>query len=98
VLTPDFAVATSILSDDTVGYVNLSKDLGCNPAESEKLLTAAGGVPGPGGIREKGGQPLDLTLGWINNFGPNQDALQLLQAELKQVGVQVTLQTGTLPE
>jgi peptide/nickel transport system substrate-binding protein len=98
VLTPDFAVATSILSNDTVGYTDLSGDLGYNPSQAEKLLTAAGWVPGSNGIREKDGKPLDLTLGWINNFAPNQDALQLLQAELKQVGVNVTLQTGTVPE
>ncbi|MGH3248047.1 MAG: ABC transporter substrate-binding protein, partial [Trebonia sp.] len=98
VLTPDFAVATSVLSSDTVGYVNLSKDLTYNPAQAGKLLTAAGWTPGSNGIREKNGQQLSLTLGWISNFGPNQNALQLLQAELQQVGVKVTLQTGTVPQ
>jgi peptide/nickel transport system substrate-binding protein len=98
VLTSDFAVATSILSNDTVGYTNLSKDLTYNPAQAQKLLSAAGWTPGPGGIRQKGGTPLSLTLGWINNFAPNQNALQLLQAELLQVGVKVTLQTGTVPQ
>jgi peptide/nickel transport system substrate-binding protein len=98
VLTPDFAVATSILANDTVGYVNLANDLSYNPAEAEKLLTAAGWVAGSGGIREKNGQKLALTLGWINNFAPNENALQLLQAELQQVGVQVTLVTGSVPE
>jgi peptide/nickel transport system substrate-binding protein len=97
-LTPDFDVATSILSNDTVGYTNLSSHLTYNQNEARKLLTAAGWVPGPSGIRQRNGQPLDLTLGWINNFAPNADALQLIQAELKQVGVQVTLQTGTVPE
>ena len=98
VLTTDFAVASSILSNDTVGYVNLSGDLSYNPAEAGKLLTAAGWTQGQGGTREKDGKPLSLTLGWVNNFGPNQDALQLLQAELQQVGVQVTLETGTVPQ
>jgi peptide/nickel transport system substrate-binding protein len=98
VLTPDFAVATSILSNDTVGYVNLASDLGYNPTQAEKLLTAAGWVAGSNGIREKNGQQLSLTLGWINNFAPNEDALQLLQAELQAVGVKVTLQTGSVPE
>jgi peptide/nickel transport system substrate-binding protein len=98
VLTPDFAVASSILSNDTVGYLNLSSDLTYNPTKAESLLTAAGWVPGANGIRAKNGQQLSLTLGWINNFGPNQDALQLLQAELQQVGVKVTLATGTVPQ
>lgn len=97
-LTPDFAVATSILSKDTVGYTNLSSQLGYHPSKAKKLLSSAGWVPGPSGIREQNGQPLSLSLGWINNFAPNQTALQLLQAELKQVGVQVTLETGTAPE
>lgn len=98
VLNNDYAVATSILSSDTVGYVNLSKDLTYNQTEAENLLTADGWVTGSNGIREKDGKELSLTLGWINNFAPNQDALQLLQAELKQVGVQVTLETGTVPQ
>jgi peptide/nickel transport system substrate-binding protein len=98
VLTPDFAVATSVLSNDTVGYTDLSKDLTYNPSQAEKLLTAAGWTPGAGGIREKGGKQLSLTLGWIENFAPNQNALQLLQAELLQVGVKVTLATGTVPQ
>ncbi|HEY6790176.1 MAG TPA: ABC transporter substrate-binding protein [Trebonia sp.] len=98
VLTPQFAVATGILSNDTVGYVNLSSDLTYNQSKAESLLTAAGWVPGPNGIRQKDGKQLSLTLGWINNFGPNQNALQLLQAELQQVGVKVTLETGTVPQ
>jgi peptide/nickel transport system substrate-binding protein len=98
VLTPDFAVATSVLSDDTVGYTNLSKDLTYNQDQAEKLLTAAGWTPGAGGIRAKGGQQLSLTLGWIANTSFNQNALQLLQAELQQVGVKVTLATGTVPQ
>jgi peptide/nickel transport system substrate-binding protein len=82
------------LSNDTVGYVNLSSDLTYNQSKAESLLTAAEWVPGPNGIRQKDGKQLSLTLGWINNFGPNQNALQLLQAELQQVGVKVTLETG----
>jgi peptide/nickel transport system substrate-binding protein len=98
VLNSDYAVATSILSNDTVGYVNLSKDLTYDPAQAEKLLSADGWVSGSNGIREKDGKELSLTLGWINNFAPNENALELLQAELKQVGVQVTLETGTVPQ
>lgn len=98
VLTPAYAVATSPLSNDTVGYTNLAKDITYNPAQAKKLLTSAGWVPGPDGIRVKDGKKLSLNLGWIDNFAPNQNALQLLQAELKQVGVQVTLQTGDVPQ
>jgi peptide/nickel transport system substrate-binding protein len=98
VLTSQFAVATSVLSNDTVGYVNLSKDITYSQAKARQLLTAAGWVPGKNGIRSKGGKTLSLSLGWIDNFGPNQNALQLLQAELQQVGVQVTLETGDVPQ
>jgi peptide/nickel transport system substrate-binding protein len=98
VLTSDFAVASSVLSNDTVGYTDLSKDLTYNPAKAGQLLTEAGWTPGAGGIRTKDGKQLSLTLGWIDNFAPNQNALQLLQAELQQVGVKVTLETGTVPQ
>jgi peptide/nickel transport system substrate-binding protein len=97
-LTTDFKVATSVLASNTPGYTDLSKDLTFDPKASEKLLDAAGWKVGTGGIREKDGQQLNLTLGWINNFNPNQSIVQIIQQELKAVGINVTLWSGTVPQ
>ena len=62
------------------------------------MLDEAGWTLGSDGVREKDGQRLELVLGWISNFGPNQTALEFIQAQLAAVGIAVTLQTGTAPE
>jgi peptide/nickel transport system substrate-binding protein len=95
VVGPDFKVATSILASTTPGYLNLSSEISYDPSAAEQILTKAGWVAGPGGVREKDGQKLALTLGWFNDYAPNQSAVQLIQAELGQVGISLSLLTGS---
>ena len=97
-LSPEFAVATSVLSQTTPSHVDLSDTLVHDATEAAAVLDAAGWTLGSDGVREKDGQRLELVLGWISNFGPNQTALEFLQAQLAAVGIAVTLQTGTAPE
>ncbi len=97
-LTPEFKVATNVLAANTPGWADQGKQLGYDPAASKKLLDKAGWKVGAGGIREKDGQKLQLTLGWISNFNPNQSIVQIIQQELKAVGVGVTLWSGTVPQ
>ena len=97
VLSPEFAVATSVLSSTTPGYTAV--DLQPFDADAAKaLLDQAGWADDGSGVRQKDGQPLHLVLGYINNFGPNQAALELIQAQLAEVGVEVELKSGTVPE
>lgn len=84
--------ATSILASSTPGYVNLSTQLGYDPDGAKKTLDAAGWVPGPDGIRVRNGVKLQLTVVWVNILVTNKPALELLQQQLKAVGVGVTLQ------
>ncbi|MET0459312.1 MAG: ABC transporter substrate-binding protein [Ilumatobacteraceae bacterium] len=97
-LSEDFAVATSPLSSTTPSWIDLSESLTHDAEEAGAVLDGAGWTLGSDGVREKDGQQLDLVLGWISNFGPNQTALEFIQAQLAAAGIAVTLQTGTAPE
>lgn len=98
VLSEDFAVATSVLSQTTPSYVAVDELIGFDPDAAAAALEEAGWTLGDGGVREKDGQPLHLVLGWSANFGPNQAALELIQAQLAEVGVEIELLSTVGPE
>jgi len=93
-----FNVATSVLAENTPGFADQSSHFTYDPDHAAELLDDAGWTEGADGIREKDGQPLQLKLWWITNFGPNQTSLELIQQELKTVGIDLVLQSGTVPE
>jgi peptide/nickel transport system substrate-binding protein len=61
-----------------------------NPKKAISVLTAAGYTKGSNGIFEKAGKPLSFTM--INNAGFSDwvSAVNVIQSELKAVGIQVT--------
>ena len=87
--------AFSTLSRSTTGYdksYETNPKFAYNKDTARKLLDAAGWVPGPTGIRQKNGQPLQLT--WLSqtiNRDPQQG--ELLQGILKDVGIDVKVTT-----
>ncbi|WP_329378854.1 ABC transporter substrate-binding protein [Streptomyces sp. NBC_01716] len=83
--------ATSILAHTTPDYTSLAPDLTSDAAKAKPLLDAAGWQAGSDGIRTKDGKKLGLTINWIPNADTNQPALELIQQQLKAIGVQVTL-------
>lgn len=83
--------ATSVLAHTTPDYTSLAPDLTSAAAKAKSLLDAAGWKTGSDGVRAKDGKKLGLTIDWIPNAGTNQPALELIQQQLKAVGVQVTL-------
>ncbi len=93
-----FKVADSVLGSTTPGYTDTSSTISYDPAAAKKALDAAGWEKGSDGVRAKDGQKLQLKLVWITNFGPNQTSLELIQQELKKIGVGVTLESGTVPQ
>ncbi|GAA3338577.1 ABC transporter substrate-binding protein [Curtobacterium pusillum] len=93
-----FKVATSVLGSTTPGYKNTSSAISYDPTAAASALQDAGWEKGSDGIRAKDGQTLQLKLIWITNFGPNQTSLELIQQELKKVGVGLTLESGTVPQ
>lgn len=98
VLNDNFAVGTSALSSTTPGYADQSSYFEFDTEAAKALLDEAGWVPGDDGIREKDGERLSLTTIWITNFGPNQTSLELLQQQLRSVGIEIELIGGPVPE
>ncbi|MFG2472375.1 ABC transporter substrate-binding protein [Streptomyces canus] len=83
--------ATSVLSRTTPGYTDLSKDLTYDQNKAKSLLTAAGWTPGSDGIRRKDGTALKLTVVSFSNAGAYQAALELVQQQLKDVGIALVI-------
>ncbi|MFB7333024.1 ABC transporter substrate-binding protein [Streptomyces adustus] len=90
--------ATSVLAHTTPDYTDLAPDLAFDAAKTKSLLEGAGWRVGGDGIRVKDGQKLSLTIDWVPNAATNQPALELIQQQLRSVGVQVTLKQLQLPQ
>jgi peptide/nickel transport system substrate-binding protein len=86
-----YPVVTSVLDKSTPFWSDESSLLGYDPAGAKSLLDAAGWKTGAGGFRYKDGKQLTLIyLVSINSDGP-----QLLQSQLKQVGINVEIKVLT---
>lgn len=83
--------ATSVLAHTTPDYTNLAADLAFDAAKAKSLLDAAGWRLGHDGVRTKDGKRLSLTITWFPNAATNQPALELVQQQLKAVGIDVVL-------
>jgi peptide/nickel transport system substrate-binding protein len=83
--------ATSILAHTTPDYADLGSDLAFDAQKAKSLLDSAGWKPGSDGIRARNGTELRLTVKWFANSATNQPALELVQQQLKAVGVDVVL-------
>lgn len=90
VLGPNFRPATGTLASKTPQYVELD-DITYDPDRSREILDAAGWVPGADGIREKNGQRLTFSVTFSAVFAGNQAILELVQQQLAEVGVELTL-------
>ncbi|ROP55021.1 ABC transporter substrate-binding protein [Streptomyces sp. PanSC9] len=83
--------ATSVLAHTTPDYTDLASGLTFDAAKAKSLLDGAGWRTGSDGIRAKDGKKLSLTIKWFPNAATNQPALELVQQQLKAVGVEVVL-------
>ncbi|WP_406289611.1 ABC transporter substrate-binding protein [Embleya sp. NBC_00896] len=91
VLTPKYKAATSVLASVTPGFVDLSARLGHDPEGAKRLLDEAGWRPGPDGIRVKDGRRLSVDVIFAPLFNASQSVLELVQQELRKVGVDLRL-------
>lgn len=71
-------------------------ELGYDPAQSAALLAEAGLTQGADGVWSYEGQPLNLTL-LTYTRAPNQDIATVIQAQLEEVGVPVSIQQLDAP-
>ncbi len=83
--------ATSILASTTPYYTDDSATLAFDAARARSLLDGAGWTPGPDGIRTRGGARLSLSVTWFANAATNQPTLELIQQQLKVIGVEIKL-------
>lgn len=91
----NYPVATSVIAATAAGYTDLSGKLGYDPAASRKLLDEAGWVPGPDGIRQKGGQSLVLTIHESLPQPQNKAVLQIVGQQWAQVGAKLSILSGS---
>ncbi|MGW4369506.1 ABC transporter substrate-binding protein [Nocardia takedensis] len=99
VLTPSYKVSTSVLSERVPGYADFSSSLRQNTAEAERILDAAGWTKGSDGIRvDRQGRRLTLALVGINNLVNNKPAYELIQQDLRKIGVELQLNVLPIPD
>ncbi|MFF2087594.1 ABC transporter substrate-binding protein [Nocardia sp. NPDC058176] len=98
VLGPKFRPATSSLAVATPGYLDQSARLAYDPDKTKAALDQAGWVPGPDGIRAKNGERLSFSVTFSQVFAGNQAILELVQQQLRQVGVDLQLDLVSGPE
>lgn len=81
--------STGVLVDSVPGYVDLSKEIAYDPAETARLLDEAGWKEkGPDGIRVKDGKPLSVSL---TLHGNNRDKGEFIQQNFKDAGIDLQL-------
>ncbi|MFC6011981.1 ABC transporter substrate-binding protein [Nocardia lasii] len=98
VLGPDFKTATSTLAAATPAYLDQSARLAYDPDRAKSILDQAGWTVGSDGIRAKNGERLSFSVTFSQVFAGNQAILELVQQQLRQVGVDLRLDLVSTPE
>ncbi|WOF22354.1 ABC transporter substrate-binding protein [Microbacterium betulae] len=91
VLSASYASATSVLATSTPGYADVSDELAYAPDAAAALLDDAGWETASDGVREKDGVRLSLDVAYLNSVVTNQSVLELVQQQLGDIGVELTL-------
>jgi peptide/nickel transport system substrate-binding protein len=90
----DYPVVQGGFDSTTPYFKSESSKLGYDPAAAEQTLQAAGWVVGDGGFRYKDGK--ELTIDYpVTQFSSGSE---LIQAQLKKVGINLILRTLTAAE
>ncbi|WP_406247786.1 TIGR04028 family ABC transporter substrate-binding protein [Microbacterium sp. M] len=87
IYTDNYPVATSILSQGALGYVNTDEYYAFDPDRAESLLDEAGWTLGADGIREKDGEPLAIVVSEAAAQPRSFEALTQISQQLKKIGV-----------
>ncbi|MEN0134014.1 MAG: ABC transporter substrate-binding protein [Rhodococcus sp. (in: high G+C Gram-positive bacteria)] len=99
VLTDSYRPSSSVVSERVPGYADFSDQLVEDQDEARRILDQAGWKEGPDGIRVNAdGKPLTLSLLAINNLVINKPAFELIQQDLRDVGVDLQLQVLPIPD
>jgi peptide/nickel transport system substrate-binding protein len=98
VYTSQTRPATSALASSTPGYADQTAQLGFDPARAGAVLDAADWLPGADGVRVKDGQPLVVELTWFANAAANRPTVELIQQQLRRVGIDLQLRERPIAE
>lgn len=90
--------ATSILASTTPLYSDQSALLRHDPEAAEQILQDAGYARGDDGVYARDGERAAFEILWFNNAATNAPTLELVQQQLRQVGIEVTLTEGQVAE
>jgi len=88
---PDYPVVRGPYNSTTPYFKSEESKLGYDPAAAQQILEADGWIAGADGIRAKNGVPLTIDY----PLTANSPGGELLQAQLKKVGINLALRTLT---
>ncbi|HYB44338.1 MAG TPA: ABC transporter substrate-binding protein [Candidatus Methylomirabilis sp.] len=88
-----FAPLTASMLDDAA----LRQTYPHDPARAQALLGEAGWLPAADGIRARGGQRLEIVLNAIEYGGGTDPVIPLIQASLREVGIDVKIKAQARP-
>lgn len=86
------AVSNSWVNPISKLYKRNVRDYNLNVAQAKQLFSQLGWTPGSDGILQKNGKKLSLNFGTTSGNTVRERVQQILQAQWKQVGVQVNIQ------
>ena len=89
--TENYPVATSVLSQEALGYKDESEHYAYDPEKAEELLDEAGWAEGSDGIREKDGERMSITVYEAAPQPLSKQTLELVAQQLAKVGVELTV-------
>ncbi|MFC5928851.1 TIGR04028 family ABC transporter substrate-binding protein [Cryobacterium melibiosiphilum] len=87
----NYPVATSILSQTALGYLDTSEYFQYDPAKAAALLDQAGFTEGSDGIRVKDGLRLSITASEAGPQPRSFDVLTLVAQQLAEVGIELKI-------
>jgi peptide/nickel transport system substrate-binding protein len=87
------APLTAVMMDDPAFRQYYPHD----PVKAKALLAEAGWQPGGDGIRQKGGQRLEVVLNAIEYGGGADPTAQLIQSALREVGIDLKIKAQARP-
>lgn len=93
VYTPDWLPAESLFQSNTPGATDHRSSFAFDPAAAAGLLDAAGWVPGPDGIRTRGGQRLAITLHPNPYLATSKTVDELVSQQLRRLGFEVAIRS-----
>lgn len=88
--------ATSVLSTRVPQYTDFSADLSYDPEKARDILEKGGWTLGSDGIREKDGTKLVIQFRYVDEA--DKTPLELIQQQLRQVGIDFEIAQITRPE